>query len=154
MTTIHEETRAALDRARQMVTASIDVAQVPDGHPVERKVHAAFIDLEEAFDAMRIVGRTASSLDDPGPAVRVVISRDMRRWPTTAGKPTQEAVIPRGGRNASRIATSPKPLMTKRFAGRRMISSREFLAALEDAALVETHFSRNDSYSMVQLAGT
>lgn len=156
MVTIHKQTREAIDSARKMVLASLDVAEVPDGHPVEKKVTAAFIDLEEAFDQLPLAGRNASALNDEGPVVRVIAGRDIRQWPTTVGKTALDAVIPSGGRTASRLASSPGVLLaSKRFSHRRMLSSKEYLRALEDAEPVETSpFASSESYSMVSLAGT
>jgi len=153
VTSIRQATRAALDRARQMLTASFDVAQVPEGHPSVENMHNAFSTLEDAFGSLDYSGRSASSLDHPGPAIRVIANRDMRRWPTTDSKTAIESAVPQGGRKASRIASSPQPLMTQRFAGRRMISTQEYLdELLEQAVPVETPLSTTASYSMIQLA--
>lgn len=154
MITIHQETRKALDRARQMVSASLDVAQVPDGHPIEEKMNSAFVGLEEVMEEIPKAGVNAAALNHESPAIRVIPNKDMRVWKTTDHGLAGDDLYSTGSKTAKKLVASGRRLvMPTRFANRRMISSKEYLEALESDGPIESPFS-NASYSMVQLAPT
>lgn len=129
-------TSASIERAFALVHAALDVAQVPDNHPIRVRVASAFGDLEDALKKLPKNGRNASAVLDPAPAVYVVPERDMRNWPTTDGTTALEAVMPRS-RRASRIANRGAKLTAPRKvtdSGRRVVSSKEFISLVRDAA--------------------
>lgn len=144
---IINQARSAVDNARSVLTAVLDVAQVPDGHHVERKVNAALITLEEALEALPKASRNASVLEHSGPMVRVTPQKDIREWYTTGGEKISKHLNPN---ETSRFARARGRLQaSKRFAARRVLSKQEYLNALEES----THSlpSYKDSYTYVSL---
>jgi ketosteroid isomerase-like protein len=132
------KTRASVRRARQMVTASLDLAEVPDGHPVETKVTSAFIQLEEALNKLPRAARNASALHDED-GVFVIPGSDMRDWPTFSGRSASEVLMPQS-RLARRIASHERGtvLAGREVSSRRVIAASDYLRALEDAVPVAT----------------
>lgn len=142
MTTVIGETRKAVDRARRMVFASLDVAQVPKDDPVERQANNAFISLERVLEDLPDAGITAAALEDPGPVVYVMPKRDMRDWPTTEGRSAAKAILPKS-RQARRLASISTPILASRkLVNRRAISAAEYLRCLEEAIPVASPFSK------------
>jgi hypothetical protein len=74
----------------------------------------------------------------------------MMRWPTLEGRSAFDVAVPESPRKAGLRKTSVKA--PKRLAGRRVVSSQEYLRALEEAILVPSPFSDPGLNGMVQLA--
>lgn len=117
----------------------LEVAQVPDGHPVRKRVAAAFKDLESVIREVPSVGLNAGAIFHPGPAVYVMRNEDIRNWPTTHGLSAREELVSRSKRTAS-LATQTRKLVASRkliSTKRRVLSSKEYLAALAEAEAVD-----------------
>ena len=156
MKTIIEQTYEALDKARKMVTAAIDVADLPDNHRDSKRVTSAFIGLEEVLEELPRSGRNAKALYDNGPAV-FVTPGDMRFWKTTDGKTAAEQVMPQS-RFASRFARAfGKLTASKKIATRRVVLAKEYLEGLEEATVKDEPVCRrlfhamNDSYTLASI---
>lgn len=142
MKSIFEETQEAVEEARKKLTTLMDIAEVPDGSPVEEKINLVFSSLEEALQKLPSEAKNAVALDDEGPVVYPVEGRDPRNWPTSAGKVAKYSILKRSdltSRMSSKISSKNRLVMPK-YANpkvRRAMTKVEYIAALEDSAEVE-----------------
>lgn len=152
MTTIFNETRNAVDSARQKITAMMDVSEVPDGSAVEEKVTSAFVSLEEALEQIPREANNIFALDEEGPIVYPVAGTDPRDWPTSAGKVARIAILQASGvsRKASKVASSHQRLAMPEYARphkRRALTRTEYIAALENAKPVKAPVASHEDAS-------
>ena len=125
-----DEVSEAVDRASRLSQALLDVALVPEGHPLEKKLHEAWISLAEVLLEIPKAGSNGAAIFDPGPAVYVRPKRDPREWRTTSGGRAKDEVIPRS-KKAQTVAEQEGPIAMPKWAKkRRILSSSEFIRAL------------------------
>lgn len=147
-------TKQAVAKARFLTETLLDLADVPDNHSVERTARHALISLSDAVDRIPKVARNVAAINDTGPVVFPIAGRDPRDWPTSEGRSAREAILA-GSRRTPRMASSTAVLAaTKTASSRRVMSSREYLEALEQARPVQSTITANekdDSFSLITL---
>lgn len=129
------QTETAIDKAYKLVTAALDVAEVPDDHPVRVKVASSFAEVEGAVRDLPVHGRNAGAVLHPGPAVYVLDNCDMRNWPTTEGFQAGDVIVSKS-RRARLASTGSRTVVAStklRRSGKRVISSLEYIKELEKA---------------------
>src|SRR6516162_1486450 len=77
---------SALSAANEEMTHLLDVGEVPDGSPLDRKVQAALTNLYDALESIKTSSRRQAELTERGPLVFPVRNRDMRYWRMEDGR--------------------------------------------------------------------
>jgi len=146
-----KETEKAVDEARRKSHTLLELADVPEGHRVEKKVTSAFIGLEEALEELPRAGRKASAIYESGLVIFPIQGRDPRDWPTSIGQTVRQAGLLGNGRYASFMNNSAGIRLATQ---RRAMSTKEYLQALEDAETVPSPITAaedRESFTLVQI---
>jgi hypothetical protein len=112
----------------------LDIGEIPDDSPLDRKVQAALEGLYEAVHEVRRSSREGARLAERGPLVFPVRGRDMRFWRTSDGRKASTLI---GGRQASRIASASKVLANPALTRYRAMTASQYLRALEEAVITD-----------------
>lgn len=128
---------SALDNATTEMTHLIDIGEIDEKSPLDRKVHAALEDLYEAVHEINRTTRFKSRLREKGPLVFPVRGWDMRRWNTSDGY-KGVALFPLLRRPAytTRLLIAKSVHVGPSFLDRyRVLTTRQYLEALKDAVI-------------------
>jgi hypothetical protein len=125
---------AALDHANEEMTNLMDLGEIPDDSPLDRKVQAALEHLFEAVHEIKKVSRKQARLLERGPLVFPIRGRDMRFWRMSDGRKASTLL---SERQASRFASAKTVGANPSLNRYRVMTASQYLQALEDAVIEE-----------------
>jgi len=132
---IYTKAQDSVRIARKRISDLLEIAGVADNSVTDRKVVAAFENLEEVLDEVPRVGRTAALANEESPVIYVVQGRDIRDWPTDTGRTAMQELT-RGDARMAKIASTRSRLAAPPSSRkRRAITASVYERMLEESAL-------------------
>ncbi len=125
---------SALTTATTEMTHLMDIGEIADDSPLDRKVHAALEDLYQAVHDIRNASRRRDRLMERGHLVFPMRGQDMRAWGMSNG---EQASTLLSKHQASRFAPAKKVMANPSLNRYRVMTASQYLQALEDAVIEE-----------------
>ncbi len=141
--TIYADARKALSELNSKMRDMMDIAKIPDGGLLDRRIQGALSELYEAIHDPRIARN--ASLRKSRVKVYPVAGRDMRFWFTSDGRRAQSLLT---GRRASRVASAARVTPLPEDQPSRPITARQYIKLFDDAIVTER--SHNGEYEFSQ----
>jgi hypothetical protein len=112
----------------------MDIGEIGDDSPLDRKVQAALEDLYQAVHDIKKASRKQASLMERGPLVFPMRGRDMRFWRMSDGRRASTLL---SDYQTSRFASARKVRANPSLNRYRVMTASQYLQALEDAIIEE-----------------
>ena len=127
-----EKARRAADILNGRLTDLMDLAEVPEGSPTDKRANKAIGEIYEVLDMIPRCGRTASLVFDDSPLVFVNPNQDMRYWKTEEGKPALQSTL-NGSRRAAALFKARSVMARGAITRKRVATLNSVAAALDEA---------------------
>jgi len=139
---------SALDTATTEMTHLMDIGEIGDDSPLDRKVQAALEDLYQAVHDIKNASRRHARLMERGPLVFPLRGRDMRFWRMSDGRKASTLL---SDHQASRFASAKKVRANPSLSRYRVMTASQYLQALEDAVIEEHGPESTRGYERVRV---
>jgi hypothetical protein len=139
---------SALDTATTEMTHLMDIGEIGDDSPVDRKVQAALENLYEAVHEIRKMSQRQARLMERGPLVFPMRGRDMRFWRMSDGRKASALL---SHDKASRFASAKKVRASTSLQKYRVMTASQYLQALENAVIEEHGPESTRGYERVRV---
>lgn len=131
---IYSDARRSLRKASFVLGELLDVANIPDNSPLDRKVQAALDNLYEALHEIPDHTRDAAVLKESGPLVYPVKGQDMRSWRTSDARRASALLQ---GRRSSRVASASQVMASPNLDRYRPMTASQYLKAFDEAVITD-----------------
>lgn len=139
---------SALNAANEEMTHLLDVGEIPDDSPLDRKVQSALNNLYDALNSIKTISQRRAQLTERGPLVFPIRGRDMRYWRMSDGRRASTLL---SDHQASRFASAKKVKANPSLNRYRVMTASQYLKALENAVIEEQGPESTRGYERVRV---
>lgn len=139
---------SALDLATEEMTHLMDIGEIGDDSPLDRKVQASLETLYQAVHEIKRKSRRHDRISERGPLVFPIRGRDMRFWKMSNGRKASTLL---SDHQASRFASAKKVRANPSLSQYRVMTASQYLKALEDAVIEERGPESTRGYERVRV---